>query len=215
MASWVPKLRVAKPSRELQKSLGPSGPEIPKKSEKSLPGRGPKKSGKSLEKVRKVLKKSRQCLFGTFSGVFGAPGLEAPGDSFQTFLKFRARRARETPVARGRVRKLCGSSSETEVSGLRLPSSLGSALQPCIALRTWYHGKGSIGRRHPHTPTKSKMNRTRVARPAERSLHERSFFELFWRAGTAPILKKNAPRIWAEILACNQFRESLREFLRE
>ena len=36
-----------------------------------------------------------------------------------------------------------------------------------------------------------------------------------WRAGTTPILKKDAPRIWAEILASNEFQESLRELLRE
>ena len=36
-----------------------------------------------------------------------------------------------------------------------------------------------------------------------------------WRGGTTPILKKNTPRIWAEMLASNQFRESLRELLRE
>ena len=41
-------------------------------------------------------------------------------------------------------------------------------------------------------------------------------FANFWRARTTPILKtKKAPRIWAEILASNQFRESLRELLRE
>ena len=35
-------------------------------------------------------------------------------------------------------------------------------------------------------------------------------------AGEPPqFWKKNAPRIWAEMLASNQFRESLRELLRE
>ena len=33
--------------------------------------------------------------------------------------------------------------------------------------------------------------------------------------GDHPNFEKNAPRIWAEILASNQFRESLRELLRE
>ena len=48
-------------------------------------------------------------------------------------------------------------------------------------------------------------------------LGENTFWTItiIWRAGTTPILKKNAPRIWAEILAFNQFRESLRELLRE
>ena len=96
-------------SRELQESLGPSGPETPKKCEKKvsrgLRPWGPKKSGKSLEKVRKVWKKSRKCLFGTFSRLFGTPGAGDPGRLFADFLGFRAQRARDTPVARGRVRK--------------------------------------------------------------------------------------------------------------
>ena len=77
-------------------SPGASGPGVPK----------------SLEKVskRKSLEKSFSRpfpdfldFFDTFSGRFGVPGPEAPGDIFQTFLGFRARRAQETPVARGRV----------------------------------------------------------------------------------------------------------------
>ena len=91
------------PPDELQESLGPSGPEIPKKSEKSLLGFGfgvPK----SLEKVSKKSEKSGKSLENVCSGLFrdlsqtfGDPG---PGDFFQTFWGFRARRARETPVAR-------------------------------------------------------------------------------------------------------------------
>ena len=55
-------------------------------------------------------------------------------------------------------------------------------------------------------------------------IHMDQWLSNLWRAGTTPILKKNAPRIWAEILASNQFRESLhcsenaaefRELLRE
>ena len=101
------------PSRELQESLGPSGPEIPKKSEKSLPGPPApgsqkvwKKSRKSPEQTFSRLFPDFSDIFETFSRLFRAPGPEAPGDLFQTFWGFRARRARETPVARGRVRKL-------------------------------------------------------------------------------------------------------------
>ena len=71
---------------------GPPGP----KSQKSLPEKVSKKSeksGKSLENV----------CSGLFRDFFENPGPESPGD-FLIFLGFRARRARETPVARGTVR---------------------------------------------------------------------------------------------------------------
>ena len=84
------------PSDELQESLGPSGPEIPKKSEKKSPGAYGTGVPKSLEKVSK---KSRTDIFETFSRLvglfrdffqtfsrlFGTPAPEAPGDFFQTF----------------------------------------------------------------------------------------------------------------------------------
>ena len=44
---------------------------------------------------------SGECFWtvpGTFWRLFGVPGPEAPGDIFETFLGFRARRARETSV---------------------------------------------------------------------------------------------------------------------
>ena len=61
------------PSRELQESLGPSGPEIPKKSEKSLPE-------PPAARPQKVSKKSRTDIFETFSRLFGLFR-----DFFQTF----------------------------------------------------------------------------------------------------------------------------------
>ena len=77
------------PSRELQESLGPSGPEIPKKSEKSLPGPPALGSQKVWKKSRKV--PNRHCrdffqTFRTFSRLFRAPGPEAPKDLFPDFL---------------------------------------------------------------------------------------------------------------------------------
>ena len=100
---------LCEPSRELQESLGPSGPEIPKKSEKkSLGASGPGVPTKSLEKVSKKSEKSGKGLENVCSGLFrDFLGPLAPGDFFQTFWGFRARRARETPVARRRVRKTC------------------------------------------------------------------------------------------------------------
>ena len=95
------------PSDELQESLGPSRPEIPKKSEKSLPGPPAPGSQKVWKKSRKSPEQTFSRLFETFSRLLGTPRPEAPGDFFQTFWGFRARRARETPVARGRVRNTC------------------------------------------------------------------------------------------------------------
>ena len=49
---------------------------------------------------------SGECFWtvpGTFWRLFGVPGPEAPGDIFETFLGFRARRARETSVRGGLV----------------------------------------------------------------------------------------------------------------
>ena len=63
------------PVDHLQRSLGPSGPETPKKTEKSLPG--PPAPGPS-ESLEKVLKKS----FGTFSRLFS----DSP-DFFETFSR--------------------------------------------------------------------------------------------------------------------------------
>ena len=77
------------PSDELQESLEPSGPEIPKKSEKSLPG--PKKSRKSPEQTFSRLFPDFSGFFETFpdfsdffetfSRLFGTPGPEGTRDS--------------------------------------------------------------------------------------------------------------------------------------
>ena len=79
------------PVDHLQGSLGPSGPETPKKSEKRLP----RESGKSLEKSFLDLFRS----FG-FVGLHPLPrlfadsrGVPASGDFFSDFSKFQARRA--------------------------------------------------------------------------------------------------------------------------
>ena len=81
------------PSDELQESLGPSGPEIPKKSQKCLLGHPApgsqkvwKKSRKSPKSLEKVSKMSVRDFFETFSRLFGTPGPEAPGDFFSDFL---------------------------------------------------------------------------------------------------------------------------------
>ena len=71
---------------------GPLGPKSPKSLEA--------KSGKSLENVSSG-------LFRDFFQTFWDPGRRPQETFFQTFLGFRARRARDTPVARGRVRKFC------------------------------------------------------------------------------------------------------------
>ena len=91
----------------------------PPASYRSLSGPLGPKSQKGLKKVSrplapgspKVRKKSRKSPEQTFSRLFpetrllGTPGPEAPGDfSSDFFLGFRARWARETPVAGGRVR---------------------------------------------------------------------------------------------------------------
>ena len=69
------------PSSELQESLDPFGPEIPKKSEKSfLPG---------SQKVWKSLSRDFpdfSDFFETFSRLFVALGPEAPGDFFSDFF---------------------------------------------------------------------------------------------------------------------------------
>ena len=63
------------PSRELQESLGPSGPKIPKESEKKSPEACGPGVPKSLEKVSKKSEKSgnfqvSQSLFGTLYRLF-------------------------------------------------------------------------------------------------------------------------------------------------
>ena len=103
------------PTRPLQESPGPSGPGIPKKSQKESPGafrpRGPKSVRNSLETVSGVSKtvyfEAPETVSRLFRTLFGRRGRKAPGDSFETLLGFRARRARETPVRGGRGCKRC------------------------------------------------------------------------------------------------------------
>ena len=90
-------LRARNPIKVWKMSPWASGPGAPKSLEKVS-----KKSEKSGNfKVSKVSVRD-------FCETFRHPGAPAPGDFFQTFLGFRARRARETPVARGRVRNSKG-----------------------------------------------------------------------------------------------------------
>ena len=65
------------------------GPEIPKKSEKSLPvppARGPKKSGKSPEQTFSRLFPDFSDFFEAFSRHFGTPGAGGPGRLFADFF---------------------------------------------------------------------------------------------------------------------------------
>ena len=114
-------VRLANPPASYRSLSGPPGPRFKKslrKVSRGLRPRAPKtleKVSKNSEKVPKVWKKSRTSpkslekvskmsvrdFFEPFS-----MGPEAPGDFFQTLLGFRARRARETPVARGSVRNV-------------------------------------------------------------------------------------------------------------
>ena len=75
---------------------GASGPGNPEKSPKSL--------GNSPKSLQRVSKESFRTVPETFWRLFGVPGTEAPGDIFETYSAFRARRARETSVRGGRVR---------------------------------------------------------------------------------------------------------------
>ena len=94
------------PLDELQESLGPSGPETPKKSEKRLPG--PPASKKVWKKSRTYICKTSfqtfRTFFETFSRLFGARGRRRRS-LFSDFLGFRARRAWETPAARWGARQ--------------------------------------------------------------------------------------------------------------
>ena len=113
LGSFRQVVNLANPPTSYRSLSGPPGPKSPKslkKVSRGLRPLGPKKSGKSLEKVRKVWKKSRKCLFGTFSRLFpdflGPRGRRPRETFFRLFGDFLARRARETPVARRRVRKV-------------------------------------------------------------------------------------------------------------
>ena len=77
------------PSRELQESLGPSGPEILKKSEKSLPGPpapGPPKVWKKSRKSPQRLKKSWNICSGLFRDFQGPQGRRCRETLFHFFF---------------------------------------------------------------------------------------------------------------------------------
>ena len=67
---WLVYLVCCEPSGELQESLRPSGPEIPKKSEKSLPGPPAPGSPKVWKKSRKSPEQTFSRLFPDFSRLF-------------------------------------------------------------------------------------------------------------------------------------------------
>ena len=101
------------PARPLQvlESPGPSGPGIPKESQKSLPGLSALGSKKCPKQSRNTLRSLKIDHFDTletvssvFRTLFGPWGRK---DSFETLLGFRARRARETPVRGGQGCKPC------------------------------------------------------------------------------------------------------------
>ena len=83
------------PARPLQESPGPSGPGIPKESQKSLPGPGskkcPKQSRNSLRSLEIDCFETPETVSRLFRTLFGPRGLPAPGDSFETLSGFWAR----------------------------------------------------------------------------------------------------------------------------
>ena len=96
---WEPAVltHTSRPEPPFTGVSGPSGPEIAKKSQKGSWGgleksldKYPKKS-KNTEKIPKKVRKSIFLdFFGYFSRLFSRP----PQDPFETFLRFRAQRAR-------------------------------------------------------------------------------------------------------------------------
>ena len=74
-----PARKTCEPPASYRSLSGPSGPELPKKSEKKSPGASGPGAPKSLEKVRKVWSS------GTFSRLFGTPGPEARETFFRLF----------------------------------------------------------------------------------------------------------------------------------
>ena len=93
-------LQARNPKKSLENVSRGSWPRDPKKSRKSLgdsPGSLRRVSGKCLESVFGV--------FWDFLETFWGPGARGPGRYFRDFLGFRARRARETSVRGGLVRK--------------------------------------------------------------------------------------------------------------
>ena len=96
---FLSSFRLASPPASYRSLSGPPGPKSPKSLQKVSRGQ---RVPKSLEKVSK-------CLFGTLSRLspdfLGPRGWRPRETFFRHFGDFGARRARETPVARRRVRK--------------------------------------------------------------------------------------------------------------
>ena len=93
---------------------GLSGPKSLENVSRGLQPRNPEKvskksreqSGKSPESLRKVSTESFRTVPETFWRLFGVSGPEAPGGIFETLEASRARRARETSIRGGLVRKI-------------------------------------------------------------------------------------------------------------
>ena len=93
---------------------GPPGPKSQSRLEnvsRGLRPRDPQKSQKSLGdrpgSLRRVSGKCLESVFGLSPGLLETFWAPAPGDIFETFLGFRARRARETSVRGGLVPNTC------------------------------------------------------------------------------------------------------------
>ena len=82
---------------------GPSGPEIPKNSQESLPGPLGPECPKSLEKSQKVSRKCQNSetflrLFDSFRDFLDTPGPKARADFLENFLGISGPEGPETPV---------------------------------------------------------------------------------------------------------------------
>ena len=124
---------------------GPSGPEIAKKSQKGLLG-GRQKSPK------KYPKKSKNTNFRTFLGIFRlfrvffGTFLPAPRNTFfEIFLRFRARRALETPVNGGSGCKMGLSVFQYSFTGKDGSSSGSSSWKTVPAVPVPLSVSGKIG----------------------------------------------------------------------
>ena len=87
------------PYRSHSGPLGPKSQKSRKKGSRGLSAPGPKKVEKSRKEVEKRVKNNLFSTFFNFFSTFFQPFLAlGPGNLFSTFLGFRARRARMTPV---------------------------------------------------------------------------------------------------------------------
>ena len=98
----ISNLRFANPPASYRSLSGPPGPKF----KKVWTPKSQEKVSKKFEKSGKSLENACSRLFRAFFQTFWDTRAGGAGRLFQTFLGFRARRAQETPVARGRVRNL-------------------------------------------------------------------------------------------------------------